>query len=225
MKMSDGDRSLAAFLRSSSAREEPVNGSSQRPAHTGPPRIKAVSAEVISLDDSTWRPDSTFELLHLFMPEEVSKLPGKRFIALIDKLQTSTDLYFKDTGTLDPNFFKYHRLNALPYDQPSLLPADCLFAKWYRPVVQEDYARFIEHRIAIRRPWEKSISDDPALIGLDHTRFSRLPGIFREYEPLEAKSHVQRASPETDTVSALSCAALECVSCYFAIIEDVQIGR
>ncbi|KAF1993736.1 hypothetical protein P154DRAFT_582509 [Amniculicola lignicola CBS 123094] len=220
------DLHLSPLLRNKSVGNEAMDANSWKPA-AGPPRLKGVSAEVISLANPTWKPDPDFELLHLFKPETLSKLPGKQFIALIDKLQPSTDLYFKETGTLDPKFFKYHRLDALPYDQPSLLPADCLFAKWYRPVVQEDYARFVENRITIRRPWDKSISEDPALIGLDHTRFSRTPAIFREYEPLEAHTHVQRASEETgapDTINVLSCAALECVSCYFANIQDVQIG-
>jgi hypothetical protein len=115
---------------------------------------------------------------------------------------------------LGEEFLHLHELDCIPDDRPQMLPDDCFFAKWSRPVLQTAAQRKVELRIESGRPYDKDTLEDPDKIGLDHKRYSRSGGVYRQYDSLQP-------SPSASDEAPQRAAAYECVSCYF---KEVGVG-
>ena len=100
--------------------------------------------------------------------EDTSTLPESVLIRLylIEGLAQKTISFFSG---FDKDFFRYRRLNVLPYDRAGF-GNDYFFGKWSRRAYQNDEQWDIEKRISKGRPYNLDLITDPKDVGLNHKR-------------------------------------------------------
>lgn len=132
---------------------------------------------------------------------------------LVEGLTQETISYFSG---IDENFFRYHYLNVLPYDQ-LVFSRDYFFSKWPRRVYQNRHQWDIEDRIAKGRPYSSDTIIDPREIRLEHDRYERPLGIHRPHSSLEATPNLEK--------KYIRQALGDCISIFYKKVNNGLIGE
>ena len=148
------------------------------------------------------------------LPQLRNSNPGVITLILAEYRGSSTERLLREYGVgVPPVLFRYHRQESLSLQQKWLSNDSLFFIQWLLFANQSGAARVIEQKIKSGRPYDVSETEDPAITGVDHTRYAREAPLYRGYSPLDISE---------PGGGAWRCAALEGASLWFDQNKDGQ---